>query len=382
MSEVPTARTLLHVFPTFDVGGSQIRFAALANRLGRRYRHIIMALDSRHGAAGLLSSAVDFELRGFGLDKRRTLRNLLPIRRMIRESGAAELLTYNWGATEFALANLFCGLPHAHIEDGFGPEETRRQIKRRVLFRRLALSRAFALVLPSRTLERIAIDTWGFPRGQVIYVPNGVDCARFDTPPDKGLCHQIGIEDRPVVVGTVAALRAEKNIARLIRSYALTTGTAPSQLAIVGSGAEETSLRALARELGIADKVLFAGQISGVERILGRFDVYAISSDTEQMPISLIEAMAAGRPVASVDVGDIKIMLSEANRAFVTPVDDGSLADAISALLADPDLRRRIGAANAQKARREYDEDAMVAAYDELYAGRLPLTERPPPISR
>lgn len=378
MNGFPAPRILLHVFPTFDVGGSQMRFAALANRLGRRYRHVILALDNRHGAAALLGDNVDFALRTFALDKRRTLVNLLPIRRMIRASKADQLITYNWGATEFGLANLVCGMPHVHIEDGFGPEETQRQITRRILFRRLALARVVTLVFPSRTLERIALNVWRFPRHQVAYVPNGVDCGRFDRPADAELCRQIGIESGVPVIGTVAALRPEKNVARLLRAFAIVSKTVQSQLVIAGAGAEDASLRALARDLGVEPKVLFAGQIQGVERILRAFDVYAISSDTEQMPISLIEAMAAGLPVAAVNVGDIAIMLAEPNRPYVTAVDDGALAAAIAGLLADAALRQRIGSANAAKARAEYDEAAMIAAYDALYAGRPLLTEKPP----
>jgi glycosyltransferase involved in cell wall biosynthesis len=368
---------LLHVFPSFEVGGSQMRFATLANRLGRRYRHVILAIDNRHNAAGHLGPNVDFALLPFDLDKRRTLKNLLSFRRIIRDSGADQLFTYNWGATEFGLANLVGGVPHVHIEDGFGPEETRRQIPHRIWFRRLALSRARAIVLPSRKLQNIATNVWGFPSRQVVYIPNGVDCDRFARPPDPELCHRLGLDRGAPLVGTVAGLRPEKNVGRLIRAFALAGKFDEARLAIVGSGAEEAMLKQLARDLGIEDRVLFAGQINGVERILGAFDIYAISSDTEQMPISLIEAMAAGLPVASVDVGDVAIMLASENRPFVTSLDDDALAGALIALLADPALRSRTGAANAARARTEFDEALMIAAYDALYAGKMPPVRRP-----
>lgn len=378
MESTPNQSTILHVFSTFAVGGPQVRFATIANRLGRRYRHVIIAVDNRHDAASLLGPDVDFVLRSFDFDKRRTLANLGHYRRAILASHAQRLITYNWGATEWALANLWGGIPHVHIEDGFGPEETKRQLPRRVWFRRLALARARPVVMPSRSLYRIATDVWRIPTRRLAYIPNGVDCQRYARPADPLLCSSLGLGDGTPVIGTVAALRPEKNLGRLIRAFARVVARQPARLLIVGTGAERDALGQLAKDLNVAATVVFVGHLEKVERLLGAFGIYAISSDTEQMPISLIEAMAAGLPVAAVDVGDIAIMLAEPNRPYVTAVDDGALAAAIAGLLADAALRQRIGSANAAKARAEYDEAAMIAAYDALYAGRPLLTEKPP----
>jgi len=234
---------------------------------------------------------------------------------------------------------------------------------------RIALARARPIVLPSRTLEKIALEQWRFPRSQIAYIPNGVDCDRFARPPDPSLCASLGLDSRVPVIGTVAGLRAEKNLGRLIQAFARVRANRELRLVIVGSGSERETLGSLAQSLGIAADVIFAGQIAEVGRILPAFSVYAISSDTEQMPISLIEAMASGLSVAAVDVGDIAQMVAPDNRPFVTPVDEAALAAAISGLLADPERCRRIGAANASKARADFAESAMIAAYDALYSG-------------
>lgn len=362
--------TILHIFPTFGIGGSQIRFATLANRLANRYRHVVVAMDNEHQAASLLAPAVDYQLLPYTLDKRNTVANLIAYRRIIRETGAARLITYNWGATEWGLANLVGGIPHVHIEDGFGPEETKHQIPRRVWFRRLALARAWPIVLPSRTLMKIAREIWKFPARKIAYIPNGVDCARFERAADPALCAELGIDGTTPVIGTVAGLRPEKNVARLIRAFALVARKHPARLVIVGTGGQRAMLETLAQELGIAAQVAFAGHLGQVERILPAFTVYAISSDTEQMPISLIEAMAAGLPVAAVDVGDIANMLAPANHPYVTPLDDAAFAAAIEPLLSDGARSTDIGRANAAKARAEFTEQAMVAAYDAIYGGR------------
>lgn len=371
MADAAAPIKLLHVFSTFNVGGPQVRFVKIAERLGGRYRHVVVATDLNYGARSLSDNVASIEIGDAVFDKRNTLANLPLYRRLIRNSRARRLITYNWGATEWGLANLVAGIPHVHIEDGFGPEETQRQIPRRIWFRRLALARARPIVLPSRTLERIALDQWKFPRSQIAYVPNGVDCARFDRPPDRALLEAHGLDAGIPVIGTVAGLRPEKNVGRLIRAFALFRKRHAAQLAIVGTGALRESLETLAKDLGMAAHVKFIGHLAQVERILRAFSVYAISSDTEQMPISLIEAMAASLPVAAVEVGDIASMVAPENRPFVTPIDETALAVAIETLLTDPDRRARIGAANAAKARSAYAEEAMIAAYDALYSGRL-----------
>jgi glycosyltransferase involved in cell wall biosynthesis len=97
------------------------------------------------------------------------------------------------------------------------------------------------------------------------------------------------------------------------------------------------------------------------------FDVFALSSDTEQMPLSVLEAMAASLPVAATDVGDVAGMLADDNRPFVTALDPAALAAALKTLLERPDLRRALGAANRARAERDYDEAAMLRGYADLF---------------
>jgi glycosyltransferase involved in cell wall biosynthesis len=87
------------------------------------------------------------------------------------------------------------------------------------------------------------------------------------------------------------------------------------------------------------------------------------------MPLSVIEAMAAGLPVAATDVGDVRLMLAPENGRFVGPKDAGEMAASLVALVADPALRARLGAQNRAKAARDYDQEAMFAAYAALFDG-------------
>ncbi|MDO9710535.1 glycosyltransferase [Paracraurococcus lichenis] len=359
-----TAPLILHVFPTFAVGGAQVRFCALANRFGPRWRHVIASLDGRVDCAERLAPTVPFALLPApvprGLDP---LRAGFRIRALLRRLRPATLVTSNWGSIEWAIANLAPPrIHHVHTEDGFGPDEAAGQKPRRVLARRLAL-RWSTLALPSTVLLRAAREAWRLPEARLHHIPNGLDLARFrpDGPPAA-----IAVPGEGPVIGTVAALRAEKNLGRLLRAAALLRAEGLGfRLLVIGDGPERPMLERLAAELGLGG-TLFAGHVPDPAAAYRAMDLFALSSDTEQMPFSVMEAMASGLPVASTDVGDVRVMLGPGHAAQVAALDPGALAAALRPLLADAALRARLGAANRLRAEQAYDQETMFKAYAAL----------------
>lgn len=362
---------LMHVFPSFEVGGSQVRFAKLAKALGNDYHHLIVSLNDRWDALdALLQGVPTCEAVDTGLPKAFGARDYPKIRRLLKDRQVDILVTYNWGAVDFALANRFRPVcPHVDMEDGFGPDEASARLLRRNLARRLAYSGAKALIAPSRVLEKIAREEWKVAEDIVRFLPNGIDCRRFDNGPDVALLAQLGLDNCPgPVVGTIATLRPEKNLYRLIDAFNILREKHPDcRLVIAGDGGERQSLELAARQSAHADAILFTGRIDEPERIVGAFDVFALSSDTEQMPFSVLEAMAAGKPIASVDVGDVKNMLAADNARYICDKSAEALAETLSALLADQALSAALGAANAAHVRAVYDLRDMVASYDKLF---------------
>ena len=364
---------LLHVFPTFAPGGVPLRMCEMMNRLGARFHHTVIALNGATEARSALAPSTVVDFPSLDVDKKRPLSALLAFARTLRRTRPDLLLTYNWGAVEWGLVDRVLSVcPHIHFESGFGPEEADRQIPRRVLFRRIALARSAAVVVPSRNLLRIATDIWRLDTTRLQFLPNGVDLSRFGAPPVAGLIP--GFEKSPgeLIVGTVAPLRAEKNIHRLIRAFAALPATIPARLLIVGDGPERPALEAAAAALGIAGRVVFAGHMDRPERVLGWLDVFAISSDTEQMPNALIQAMAASRAVVGVDVGDVKEIVAPPNRRFVVArADETGFAGAMATLLSDGTLRAELGTANRAHVEATYDIEVMVERYRALFEGAL-----------
>jgi glycosyltransferase involved in cell wall biosynthesis len=363
---IAAPRTVLSVFATFAVGGPQVRFAALANRFGSRYRHLVVAMDGNTACRERLSPALEVSFPPVAVRKGATLANLRTMRGLLKAWRPDLLVTNNWGSIEWAMANLPRLVRHVHIEDGFGPEERDTQIRRRVLTRRLALHWS-TVALPSQTLTRIATEVWRLPRGHIHYIPNGIDLSRFSGVHDDSIA--AGWAGSGPVIGTVAALRAEKNLSRLLRAFAHVAQAIPARLVIAGDGPDRPALEALAAELGLGGQVSFLGHIADPAPLYAGFNVFALSSDTEQMPISVIEAMAAGLPVAGTDVGDVRAMLAAENGVAIGPRDETVLAESLLALLQDSSKRARIGAANRAKAVHAFDQDRMFAAYAALFDG-------------
>jgi glycosyltransferase involved in cell wall biosynthesis len=296
------------------------------------------------------------------------LKGIIQARKLLKRLKPDLLITYNWGAIDWCVAqHLLTGLRHIHIEDGFGPEEHTSRLRRRTLFRRLVLSeRNTLVVVPSRALEFIALHEWKLSRGSVRYIPNGIDCDRFFSPP-RTVSHS-----GPVVIGTVATLRAEKNISRLIRLFgAVAARYEPGQvkLLIVGDGPERTTLQREAIHSSFTSQITFAGGTRTPEHYLAKMDIFALSSNTEQMPLSVLEAMAASLPIVSFAVGDIKSMVACQNLELVSvPLnEDGKFIEHLHHLIKNAELRRTLGNANQENVLAHFDHVTMAQAYGTLF---------------
>ena len=355
-------RHLVHVFPSFAIGGIPLRMTRVINHLAGRCRHTIVALDGCFGASQHLAPSVDVEQ--LCVDGKGTLlANLLHIGRTLRRLRPDLLLTYNWGSIEWALANRIAPVArHIHFEAGFGVEEASHQLRRRVLMRRVALQRTEKIVVPSLNLKALATLEWRIPTGKILYLPNGIDIARFA--PGKGAAAN---RPGPVVIGTVAPLRPEKNLVRLLDAARELPRSCQWKLLIAGDGGERPRLEAIARTLSAPERIRFLGTVAHPETLLKEFDVFAMSSDTEQMPNALLEAMAAGLPVAATDVGDIRQMVAPENQPYVVPRDaQGALARALESLITDPAARAQLGAFNRRRVEKHFTQATMLAAYEAL----------------
>lgn len=372
MTRANAPARLLHLHSSFSLGGKEARAVRLMNLMGPRARHTILsAVPEALGARDAIDPGIDvaFPADAPPLHGKPGPARYRDLARYMQQFDL--VLSYNWGSMDGVMAHrIFAPFrrlpPLIHHEDGFNEDESVRRNWKRNGFRRLALPTAGALVVPSTLLERIAADEWGAARRTTL-IRNGIDVAAYVAPPSMEIP---GLERREgeVVIGTVAGLRKVKDLPRLVRAVA--TLPANVRLAIVGEGPERAAIAAEATACGMADRLVMPGFMAEPARWIGHFDLLALSSRSEQAPIAVIEAMAAGMPVVSPDVGDVAAMVSAENSPFIA-ADEAVFRGALAELAGDADLRARIGAANRRVAAERFDELTMVAAYENLYARML-----------
>lgn len=362
-------RTLLHAFSTFRLGGPQARFVQLANALGPGYEHHVVAMDNRFDAGSRLAAQVRWQPVEMDVRKGGLLANRSRCRQQLQQLQPDLLLTYNWGAIEWAAANLPRAVAQVHVEDGFGPEEAQTQLARRVWTRRVVLGWGrVPVVVASRRLEAIACDVWRLPAARVRHIPNGVAMPARTVRPATGRC---------LCIGTVAGLRPEKNLARLVRAFARLRAEQPARLVLVGEGALRGALQELAQSLQVAQDVEFTGYLEDPAPRLAELDLFALSSDTEQLPIALLEAMASGLPVVATRVGDVGAVLADVSPENVCAPDDEAFFHTLRTAVAQRDRWPVWSERGRAVVQAHYAEAGMLAAWQAVFDGRCFAPETP-----
>jgi glycosyltransferase involved in cell wall biosynthesis len=383
-------KRILHLHSSFSLGGKEARATRLMNLFGNSATHsILSAVPDAMGARDAIDPCVHVSFPGDAAPALHGKPGLSRYRELAAYFTKFDLiLSYNWGSMDGVMAHRMAKMgllgagpagwrgadlpPLIHHEDGFNADEREKLNWKRNWFRRLALGTASKLVVPSRTLEGIARKVWHQPGHRVQRIGNGIPLAAYQSTPKPDAIPGFVRKPGDIIVGTIAGLRPVKNLGMLVQ--ALHHVPPFVRLIIVGEGPEHDSLVALAKEMGVADRLLLPGFLRNPHDYVGHFDIFALTSHSEQFPIALVEAMAAARPVVSTRVGDVGHMVSEANRPHITPAGDLALfARALNALACDSGLRSDLGIANQAKAFAEFDEAHMVSAYAALYGLPQPL---------
>jgi glycosyltransferase involved in cell wall biosynthesis len=237
---------------------------------------------------------------------------------------------------------------------------------------RVAYRFADRVVANSPSVSRLVETEAGVPASRVVTIPNFLDPEAFEPMPAddrRRMLDELGVPEDAFVVGIVARLSPVKDHATLLRAIASLRDQIPLlHLVLVGDGPERAAIEALAASLEISDIVHLAGERTQPPNLHGLFDVSVLCSTSEAFPNSVLEAMAASRPVVATAVGGTPDAVREgATGLLVRPRDPVQLADALLRLYRDPALRARLGAAGCAAARAGYSAEAVISQVEALY---------------
>lgn len=239
----------------------------------------------------------------------------------------------------------------------------------RVMLRRIGAAATHRFVAVSPATADFARQLYEVLPWKLSVIQNGTDLARFKADPRARAATRaaLGIPEGAFVFGTVGRMAEVKNHALLVRAAAPLLSD-DTRLLIVGHGAEAERTRALAAELGVASFTHFAGETPRVPEHLAAFDVFALSSDSEGLPLSLAEAMGTSLPLVCTAVGGVPQVVDEGETGFLVPKGDvEALRDRLARFRRDPGLVREMGARARKVAEERYSVERMMREYLALY---------------
>lgn len=368
------------------VGGAETMIAALARHLRGAGNEVEIDCLDAIGAIGAELRAEGFRVGAY--DRRPGFDATLPLRLAGRMRRGGFDVVHAHQRTAFfygILAGLLDPTPLVYSEHG--PLHPRGPSRRKKAFNRVLGRRARRLTAVSDDLRRSLAAVEGLDAGRIEIVRNAVDLGRF-APPNESAREEarrrVGVSSSAVVIGSVGRLVPVKNHGLLLHVLRrLVERVSNAHLAIVGDGPEHARVELLARALGVADRLSLLGERRDVAALLPAFDVFCLSSLAEGIPLTLLEAMAAGVPIVSTSVGGIPEAAHSEQEALLvggTPPDCASPLDAAGAvyvdsfaacverLLQEPARGARLTASAAERVRSEFSMDAVCRRYAEVLA--------------
>jgi sugar transferase (PEP-CTERM/EpsH1 system associated) len=362
-----------HLVLALDVGGLEevvLRLVAHTDR--DRFTPVVYALDAPGAMASELA-ALDVPLslvkRAPGLDAG------LPVRlaRCLVRDGVRILHTHNasphfYGAVAAGLARAAvrrAGPRVIHTKHG----RNQPDVPRKVLLNRVASALTDRSVAVSPDAADVALHLEHVPENKVMTISNGVDTRAFRPADPRAARALLGIPGEGFHVGVVARLAAVKDHATLLAAFAILRDERPdAHLTIVGEGPELPALLERARALGLGGSAHFVGVRRDVAAVLPAFDVFALSSTSEGISLTLLEAAAAGLPIVATRVGgNAEVVLDGVTGTLVSPSDPAVFAAALGALARRTD-RAAMGLRGRAHVERWFSVERMARAYQDLYA--------------
>ena len=361
--------SIVHVLSSFGVGGQER--VALDLAIGQKLRgHDVSVISLAPPPDGAMADefrehgiTVDRVVKRDGLDA-----TLVPrLARALKRHGAEVVHTHNplpliYGAPAARLV----GAAAIHTKHGVNPGSRGHH-----LLRRAAARLVHAFVAVSDTTAAQAREQHDAPERVLCTIANGIRLDRYrpDAEARAAARVELGLGDA-WVVGSVGRLDDYKNQAMLVRAMAPYLSS-DVRLVIVGDGPNRAAVEAEVGKLREPKWVVMTGRRMDVPRLVPAFDVFALSSKTEGLPLVVPEAMSAGLPIVTTAVGGLPGVVDEGDTGLLVPVDEAALSAALGTLLADRDRARTMGKRAREVALERYSADRMVEAYLNLYGRAL-----------
>ena len=362
---------ILFLIDELDVGGTEQQLLELVKRLDRqRYEPVVCCFRPGKVSKEIEASGV----RVITLEKRGKVDPLFvaKLARMMRRERIDLLQTYLFTANTWGrLAARLAGVPII-VTSERNVDMWEESYKQRL---GVWLDRWTQRTVGNSQAVGDYLAAKGIARAKLRVIYNGVDTRRFEGPVTPHAAREeFGIPQHHAVVGHLARLEPQKDPRTFLAAAAIVARKMPSvSFLVVGGGSLQAELEREAQALGLDGRIVFTGPRRDVPRLLAACDMSVLSSVKEGMSNTIMESMAAGKPMVATRVGgNPELMLDGETGFLVSPRDPTALADAIQRILDDPALAKSMGLQAKKRMAERFSVGAMVAAtqglYDELVA--------------
>jgi L-malate glycosyltransferase len=363
--------TICQVLHSLTVGGAEVLAARLARQMRERFRFVFVCLDEL-GTLGEELRRDGFSVhvlgRRSGLDWRCSYR----LTQLLRQEKVDVIHAHQYTPFFYSMAARLLYRRPSVIFTEHGrhfPDYPRRK---RMVVNRLLLGRRDRVVGVGQAVRQALIANEGMRTDRVTVIYNGIDLKPFveGGDADRAAVRQemgVGVDD--LVVLQVARLDYLKDHATALRTLGHVVRQRPNaRLVLVGEGPERAKIEELIRQGRLEANVRLLGLRKDIGRLLHAADVFLLTSISEGIPLTLIEAMAARLPVVATRVGGVGEIVEDGDTGLLAPSgDDAALAAHVLQLGADPEQRLRMGERGRQRARAMFSESRMHANYLRLY---------------
>jgi glycosyltransferase involved in cell wall biosynthesis len=240
---------------------------------------------------------------------------------------------------------------------------------RHILAERLLAGRTDYIVTSAEAVRRFYIDQLGIAEDRIGVIYNAVDFDMIRSTVSRAdMRRELGIDGQTIVAGVIARLHEQKGHDVLLAALASEPALAGVHLLVIGDGALRPTLESLASALGLAERVRFLGARRDLGNLLGAMDVFVLPSRWEGLPLSLVLAMGAGRPVVATSVAGIpEVVTDGVDGLLVPPGDSVALGRALARVVGNRPLSEALGAAGARSVLPRFGVDRYVESVSQLY---------------
>ena len=361
---------LAQVIYALCLGGSEIlawRIARSLNRTGR-YVGSLCAVDHGGPLAEMLA-ADGIPSRAYSRTGRLDLKLIGQMARQFRADKIQLVHTHHIGQLLYGgIAGRLAGARVVHTEHdihSLGRPRTQRLL-------RVLSGMVDVVTTVAQPVTEFLRDTVRIPSRKLKTIPNGVDIAAYRSavPISRSV---LGWRDEDVIIGCIARLEPEKGHAVLLDAFRRIHTRQPfARLLLIGDGSEREKLQSMAHQLGLNGSVRFLGVRTDIPELLATCDLTTLASAREGLPMAILEAMAAGRPVVATRVGSVsELVRDEETGLLIPPGDPEALAEALQTMIADSRKRQQFAAKAFEVVRARYSFDRTLEQYDSLYTAVL-----------